>query len=162
MSRSTLMPWLRGSRPAAPGPTVAGLVVRVVVMLAGVVLLVHGSLRGSDDQWPLGPMSQYAMRVERDADVVQIRAYATTAEGQMEVPLTSSGCGIGRSEVEGRLDDYVRRPAMLKLMADGWHRLHPDRPVFTGIRLVRETQQLRGGRLVRGTVSEQLATWDAS
>jgi hypothetical protein len=148
------------SRPAAARPTVAGLVLRVLLMLTGVVLLVHGSLRGSDDQWPLGPMSQYAMRVERDADVVQIRAYATTSAGQMEVPLTSKGCGIGRSEIEGRLDDYVHDPSRLQVLADGWHRLHPDKPVFRSIRLVREIQQLRGGRLVPGVVTEQLAVWD--
>jgi hypothetical protein len=144
-----------GTRPPLPW-----LVVRVLLMLAAIVLLVHGSLRGSDDQWPLGPMSQYAMRVERDADVVQIRAYATTSAGAMEVPLTSRGCGIGRSEVEGRLDDYVRDPAKLQVLADGWHRLHPDKPMFRTIRLVRETQRLRGGRLVPGVVTEQLATWD--
>jgi hypothetical protein len=149
------------SPAAGPRPGVAGLVVRVVVLLAGVVLLVHGSLRGSDDQWPLGPMSQYAMRVERDADVVQIRAYATTVAGSMEVPLTSKGVGIGRSEVEGRLDDYVRDPSKLQVLAEGWHRLHPDKPGFRTVRLVRETQQLRGGRLVPGVVSEQLAQWEA-
>lgn len=147
------------SRAAGTRPSVAGLVLRVVVMLAGVVLLVHGSLRGSDDQWPIGPMSQYAMRVDRDADVVQIRAYATTSAGPMEVPLTSNGCGIGRSEVEGRLDDYVHDPSKLQVLADGWHRLHPDKPVFRTIRLVRETQQLRGGRLVPGVDAEQLALW---
>jgi hypothetical protein len=147
------------TRAAATRPSTAGLVLRVVLLLAGVVLLVHGSLRGSDDQWPLGPMSQYAMRVERDADVVQIRAYATTSAGPMEVPLTSKGCGIGRSEVEGRLDDYVHDPAKLQVLADGWHRLHPDEPEFQSIRLVREIQQLRGGRLVPGVVSEQLAVW---
>jgi hypothetical protein len=140
--------------------SVAGLTVRIVLLLAGVMLLVHGSLRGSDDQWPLGPMSQYAMRVERDADVVQIRAYATTATGPMEVPLTSMGVGIGRSEVEGRLDDYVRDPSKLQVLADGWHRLHPDKPVFQTVRLVRETQRLRGGRLVPGVVTEQLAVWE--
>jgi hypothetical protein len=151
---------LNRSRSTGTRPSVAGLVLRVVLMLAGVVLLVHGSLRGSDDQWPLGPMSQYAMRVERNADVVQIRAYATTSAGPMEVPLTSRGCGIGRSEVEGRLDDYVHDPSRLQVLADGWHRLHPDKPVFLTIRLVREIQQLRGGRLVPGVVTQQLATWD--
>jgi len=45
------------------------------------------------------------------------------------------------------------------VLADGWHRLHPDRPVFQSIRLVREIQQLRGGRLVPGMASEQLAVW---
>lgn len=148
------------SRAAGTRPTVAGLGLRVLLMLAGVVLLVHGSLRGSDDHWPLGPMSQYAMRVERDADVVQIRAYATTSAGPMEVPLTSKGCGIGRSEVEGRLDDYVRDPSRLQVLADGWHKLHPDKPVFLTIRLVREIQQLRGGRLVPGVVTQHLAVWD--
>ena len=149
------------SHATGTAPSVAGLVVRVLLMLTGVVLLVHGSLRGSDDQWPLGPMSQYAMRVERDADVVQIRAYATTSAGPMEVPLTSKGCGIGRSEIEGRLDDYVHDPSRLQVLAQGWHRLHPDRPEFLTIRLVRETQQLRGGRLVPGVVTQQLAVWNA-
>ncbi len=148
------------SRATGTRPSAAGLAIRVVLLLVGVVLLVHGSLRGSDDHWPLGPMSQYAMRVERDADVVQIRAYATTSAGAMEVPLTTKGCGIGRSEIEGRLDDYVRDPSRLQLVADGYHRLHPEKPVFLTIRLVREIQQLRGGRLVPGHVTQQLAVWD--
>ena len=148
------------SRASGTRPSPAGLVVRVVLLLVGAVLLVHGSLRGSDDHWPLGPMSQYAMRVERDADVVQIRAYATTSAGPIEVPLTTKGCGIGRSEIEGRLDDYVRDPSKLQVLADGYHRLHPDKPVFLTIRLVREIQQLREGRLVPGRVTQQLAAWD--
>ena len=37
-----------------------GKVVRVLVALAGIGLLINGSVRASDDAWPFGPMSQYA------------------------------------------------------------------------------------------------------
>src|SRR4029453_18391188 len=40
-----------------------GRIPRLVVVLAGIVLLINGSARGSDDLWPFGPMSQYAMTV---------------------------------------------------------------------------------------------------
>ncbi|HET6987991.1 MAG TPA: hypothetical protein VFI00_15305, partial [Kribbella sp.] len=37
-----------------------GKAVRVLVALAGIGLLINGSVRASDDAWPFGPMSQYA------------------------------------------------------------------------------------------------------
>ena len=47
---------------------------RIAASVLGIGLLLNGSLRMSDDAWPLGPLSQYAFSPAKDATVVITRS----------------------------------------------------------------------------------------
>ena len=61
---------------------------RVLVAVVGIGLLINGSVRATDDAWPFGPMSQYAMSVPDDASITYTRISARTDAGTtVDVPL---------------------------------------------------------------------------
>jgi hypothetical protein len=134
--------------------------VRLVVALVGIALLVHGSVRGTDDLWPFGPMSQYAMVVPHDATVTFTRISALTDAGTtVDVPLNIEGASVARAEIEARTGEIVANPSLLQAVADGWARKHPDRPKYLRLELIRDTTTLVDGRVAGPPSAEVLATW---
>jgi hypothetical protein len=137
-----------------------GRTIRVAVALAGIVLLVHGSVRGTDDLWPFGPMSQYAMTVADDAAITYTRISAQTDAGStVDVPLNIEGAGVARAEIEARTGEIVADPSLLQAVADGWARKHPEKPKYVRLELIRDTTTLVGGQVDGPPTSEVLATW---
>lgn len=137
-----------------------GRVVRVLVAVAGIALLVDGSAFGSDDRWPFGPMSQYAMTVPHDTTIDYTRISALTDAGTtVDVPLNIEGAGVARAEIEARIPQIVADPSLLQSVADGWARKHPDRPRYVRLDLIRDTTTLTGGRVAGPPVSTVLASW---
>jgi hypothetical protein len=137
-----------------------GLIVRVAVALAGIGLLINGSVRATDDVWPFGPMSQYAGAVANDASITAIRISAqTTAGTTVDVPLDIEGAGIARAEIEARTGEIVSDPSKLQAVADGWARKHPDKPKYLKLELIRDTTTLVKGHVQGPPTSEVLATW---
>src|SRR5436309_11879321 len=103
--------------------------VRILVAVAGIGLLINGSVRASDDAWPFGPMSQYAMSVPDDATIDYTRISAVTDAGTtVDVPLNIEGAGVARAEIEARAGEIQKNPSLLHQVADGWARKHPDKP----------------------------------
>jgi len=147
-------------KPATIRLGATGRTVRVVLALIGIVALVHGSVRGTDDLWPFGPMSQYAMTVADDESVTYTRISALTDAGStVDVPLNIEGAGIARAEIEARTSTIVADPSLLQAVADGWARRHPDQPTYVRLELIRDTTTLVGGRVEGPPTSEVLATW---
>ena len=139
----------------------AGKTVRVLVALVGIGLLVNGSVRASDDAWPFGPMSQYAMSVPDDAAITYTRISAVTDAGTtVDVPLNIEGAGVARAEIEARTGEIVKDPSLLQQVADGWARKHPGQPKYVKLELIRDTTQLVKGRVEGPPTSEVLATWE--
>lgn len=112
---------------------------RLVVSVVGIVLLVNGSLRMTDDVWPFGPMSQYAF-VEKPGDVVVVtRVDAVLADGvRTELPLTAGQTGISRAEIEAQIPAIEKDPALLSAVVDGWHVHHPTGPQPVLVRLYQD------------------------
>jgi len=136
-----------------------GLVVRAVVSVVLLAALVHGSIGGSDDWWPFGPMSQYAMTVTDDDRIVSTYLTADTLDGQqVRLPLSSTGCGIGRAEIEGAAGSIVADPSRLQIVADSCERLHPGAPRYVRVYLVQDTTVLDHGRPARPT-TDILTSW---
>ena len=134
--------------------------VRLAVALVGIGLLVNGSVRASDDAWPFGPMSQYAMTVPDDASITYTRISAQTDAGTtVDVPLNIEGAGIARAEIEARTGEIVANPSLLQTVADGWAKKHPDKPKYVKLELIRDTTQLVEGRVAGPPTPEVLATW---
>ncbi|WP_371401173.1 hypothetical protein OHA10_24845 [Kribbella sp. NBC_00662] len=139
----------------------AGKAVRVLVAVAGIGLLINGSVRASDDAWPFGPMSQYAMSVPDDAKIDYTRISAVTDAGTtVDVPLNIEGAGVARAEIEARTGEIVKNPSLLQQVADGWARKHPDKPKYVKLELIRDTTQLVKGRVEGPPTSQVLATWE--
>ncbi|MET9310394.1 hypothetical protein ABZX12_01065 [Kribbella sp. NPDC003505] len=137
-----------------------GKTVRVLVAVAGIGLLINGSVRATDDAWPFGPMSQYAMSVPDDAKIDYTRISAQTDAGTtVDVPLNIEGAGVARAEIEARSGEIVKDPSLLQQVADGWARKHPDQPKYVKLELIRDTTQLVKGRVEGPPTSQVLATW---
>ena len=138
-----------------------GKTVRVLVAVAGIGLLINGSVRATDDAWPFGPMSQYAMSVPDDAKIDYTRISAQTDAGTtVDVPLNIEGAGVARAEIEARSGEIVKDPSLLQQVADGWARKHPDQPKYVKLELIRDTTQLVKGRVEGPPTSQVLATWE--
>lgn len=136
-----------------------GLVVRAVLSVVLLAALVHGSIGGSDDWWPFGPMSQYAMTVTDNDRIVATYLTADTVDGQrVRLPLSSTGCGIGRAEIEGQAGSIVANPSRLQIVAESCERLHPAAPRYLRVYLVQDTTVLDHGRPGRPT-TDILVTW---
>jgi hypothetical protein len=134
---------------------------RVLVAVVGIVLLINGSVRASDDAWPFGPMSQYAGSVPDDAKIDFTRVSAVTDAGTtVDVPLNIEGAGVARAEIEARAGEIVKDPSLLQQVADGWARKHPDKPKYVKLELIRDTTQLVKGRVVGPPTPQVLATWE--
>ena len=137
-----------------------GRIVRLVVVLAGIALLINGSARGTDDLWPFGPMSQYAMTVPANSAIDYYRISALTDAGTtVDVPLSIEGAGIARADIEARQGEIIANPSLLQAVADGWARQHPDKPKYVRLELIRDTTTLVDGRVSGPPTSKVLAVW---
>jgi hypothetical protein len=132
---------------------------RVLVSLVGVGLLLHGSLRMSDDVWPFGPLSQYAFSPPDDATIVITRVEGQFADGRRaDLPLNVRTVGISRAEIEARIPAIETDPSLLRSVADGWSRRHRDAPALEQLWLVQDETRLVEGRPAAAQLLE-LATW---
>lgn len=150
---------LTGEPRRLPAGSVA---VRVAALLAVCGLAGYGTVRGNDDQWPFAPMSQFAFRVGPDDSIRSTYLLAWQADGQqVRVPLSTTGVGIGRAEIEGQLPDIERDPSLLGSVAVAARRLHPEWPAYVRLELRQQVTPLHRGRLGRPH-DVVLATWTPS
>ena len=139
--------------------TRTGLAWRIAVAVAGIVLLLNGSLRMSDDVWPFGPLSQYAFSPEPDATIVVTRVEGRLVDGRrIDLPLRVGTAGISRAEIEARIPEITADPSLLRSVVDGWTARNTDEPAVQQVWLVQDETRLVQGR--RGTTRLiELATW---
>ena len=134
---------------------------RFIVVAACLVVLTVAQLTDTDDFFPLSRLSQYAFAPGRDGVVNSTYILADTEEGeQVRVPLNAKGVGIGRAEVEGQLDRIIDDPALLQAIANGWASLHPDKPQYEQLFLMRDSYQLVDGRPSGKRETVELARWE--
>jgi hypothetical protein len=115
---------------------------------------------GSEDMFPAGPMTQYAFYVDPNGEVISTVVEAdTTAGTHVRVRLSEGGTGIRRASIEGRLPKILEDPSLLRAVAVGQQRLHPDKPQFVRLYVVNEVTPLVDGRV--GDVERRvLVTYD--
>ncbi len=132
---------------------------RIAGAVLGIGLLLNGSLRMSDDVWPFGPLSQYAFSPSDNDTIVITRVEGQLTDGRrIDLALRSGVSGIGRAEVEARIPQITADPSLLRSVADGWMRNHPDQPRIEQVWLVQDRTRLVGGRAGPKELIE-LATW---
>jgi hypothetical protein len=125
-------------------------------VLAG---LAYGTVWGTDDLFPLGPLTQYAFAADPDGTVPDLYIEAdTTAGTRVKVRLSPDGVGIVRAEVEGQLDEIRRDPSRLQAIADAHRRLHPEEPAYVHLYLRIRHTRLHDGVAV-GDTTEDVTEW---
>jgi hypothetical protein len=143
---SRLSPVSRAWRLGATGAVLGGLLL--------------ASAYGTNDDFPLGPMTQFAFYIPSNGGTINAQwLEADTAGGRhVMVPTDAGDSGLKRAEVEGQISRLVHDPALLQGIADAQRRLHPGASPYTRIYLVKQIKTLRDGR-VRSTRMLTLATW---
>ncbi|MFG2090733.1 MULTISPECIES: hypothetical protein [unclassified Spirillospora] len=119
------------------------------------------SAYGSNDHFPLGPMTQFAFSVQDDGGTISsFWLEADTADGEhVELSRSAVGTGMKRAEIEGQMSRIVRDPSLLQGIAEGQHRLHPGGPELTRIYVVQEIKTLKHGKVV-STMRQNRVVWD--
>ena len=133
---------------------------RIAASVIGIGLLLNGSLRMSDDVWPVGPLSQYAFSPAKDATIVITRVEGLLADGRrIDLPLRVETAGISRAEIEARIPEITADPSLLRSVADGWSSRHRGEPPLLRIWLVQDQTRLVDGR-VGPTRLVEIAAWE--
>jgi hypothetical protein len=133
---------------------------RVRLAVSGLVfaVLLVGTVRGADDDFPFGPFRMYSTRQSLDGVTSWYRIEAVTETGQV-VFLPGAAYGMRRAELEGQIPRFVAHPALLGELAVAYERRRPGKPRLVEIRLVKRKQQLQDGRPVGPQADEVVATW---
>lgn len=133
---------------------------RLAVVVLGLVVLLYGSLAGTDDLFPFGPLRQYDGPYDIDGTIVSTSLEADTSTGErIEVPLEHDSVGVGRADIEGRLDRIRAHPALLGALAEAWAVLRPDRPELRRLHVVQDVTRLRNGRPVGPPDTRTVVSW---
>jgi hypothetical protein len=141
--------------------TTRGRAIRVLVTLLGGVLLLAGTLWGSDDHFPFGPFRMYARANPPNDPAPDTRVEGVDATGAV-VALTHGNTGIRRAEIEGQQERYATDPALLREVADAYANRNPAAPELVEVRIVIRWYGIRDSRPT-GSYSEETAVrWRAS
>ncbi|GAA3210401.1 hypothetical protein [Actinocorallia longicatena] len=139
----------------------AGRTWRAVVLLTLVGTLFYTSSKGSDDDFPLGPMTQFAFSVKSSGGEIHSRwMEADTADGRhVKLSWDAAGSGLKRAEVEGQVNRMQRDPSLLQGIADRLNRTRAGGDRITRLYVVHDIRTLEKGKVVKETMSNQVV-WD--
>jgi hypothetical protein len=149
-----------GERPE-PALSTAGRRIRLGTTLMGAVLLLAGTIWGSDDHFPFGPFRMYAGVNAPDDDAPDTRVEAVDAAGAT-VLLTERNTGIRRAEIEGHEAAFVADPTQLDSIATAYERRHPDSARLTRVSLVIRWHDIENGQITGGWHDEVKASLERS
>ena len=122
---------------------------RSAVLVAGTLLVIWGSVFGTDNAWPFGPMSQFAFRAGPNDGIHSVFLQVRNTEGRVfVVPLSPGQVGTGRAEVEGQMTRIRANPALLRDLAQSYHRIHPKEPPLEQLWLRDRITEFHQGRKV--------------
>jgi hypothetical protein len=138
--------------------TPRGRLIRLFATFVGAVLLLAGTVVGTDDDFPFGPFKMYSTTDKLDAPVADTRVQAVDASGRQWV-LSDGETGIRRAEIEGQMDSFTADPARLSVVADAYTRRNPGAPKLTELSVVVRWHELHGGRPTGGYHDETKVVW---
>ncbi len=138
--------------------TLLGRRARLLAATVVFALLVLGTWRGDDDQFPFGPFRMYASTQSLDAPTTWLVVAADDADGN-HLALGESDSGLRRAELEGQAGQFTADPSRLAAIAAVYHHRHPSAPVLVDVQLVQRSQPMRGGLPAGATTDAVIATW---
>jgi hypothetical protein len=136
-----------------------GRTVRLSLMLAAAVLLLCGTLFGSDDMFPFGPFHMYSNYYPPNGVITSTAVVAQTAAGRTRF-VTQADTGLARGDIEGELSEFEADPNRLGDLAQAFHSRFPNASPFIDVKLVQKRWQLRDRRVV-GQSTVTLVEWHA-
>ncbi|GIH06354.1 hypothetical protein Rhe02_44210 [Rhizocola hellebori] len=135
-----------------------GRAVRLAATLIAGVLLLAGTLWGSDDHFPFGPFLMYAGVNPPNEPAPDPRIEGTTLDGVV-IQLGEKQTGLRRAEVEGQQESFVKEPSRLQEVVDAYNRRNPQGPTLSEIRYVMREHEIKTSRPTGKWHDEILATW---
>ncbi len=135
-----------------------GRAIRLVMSALVAVALLAGTVAGDDVHFPFGPFRMFSTTDRIDAPVNSTRVEAVDASGRSFV-LADKLSGLRRAEIEGHAALFKKDPALLRHVAEAYHRRLPDRPRLTRVTVVVRRYALRGGVPTGAHEDTVLATW---
>lgn len=155
-------PPLTGPAPAADRCPPRRRAVQTLVTLALAVLLGLGTVVGDDHWYPVGPFRMYSTATKPDGFVVAMSLQVRAEDGVwVPISLTPRNVGVNRAEVEGRIGAIVADPTLLRDLAEAHARMHPDDPLWTGVRLVSNRTAIKDSRPTGAVETAVVSTWTA-
>ncbi|SBT54396.1 hypothetical protein [Micromonospora narathiwatensis] len=135
--------------------------VRLGATVLGLALLLAGTVRGTDDDFPFGPFRMYSTSDPPDAPAPDTRVEGVDRTGAV-VSLGQDATGIRRAEIEGQQSRYVGDPALLRQVADAYTERHPTAPALVEVRIVVRWYDIQGGRPTGRWTDETAVRWMAT
>jgi hypothetical protein len=140
--------------------TPRGRAVRLGVTALGLALLLVGTVRGADDDFPFGPFRMYSTSDPPDAPAPDTRVEGVDRTGAV-VELGQDATGIRRAEIEGQQGRYAADPTLLRQVADAYAERHPAAPALVQVRIVIRWYGIRDGRPTGRWTDETAVRWQA-
>jgi hypothetical protein len=135
--------------------------VRLGAAALGLALLLAGTVRGTDDDFPFGPFRMFSTSDPADAPAPDTRVEGVDRAGAV-VDLGQNATGIRRAEIEGQQGRYAADPALLREVADAYAERHPGAPELVEVRIVIRWYGIRQGRPTGRYTDETTVRWQAS
>ena len=134
---------------------------RVALLGALAVAYLAGSVVGDDHWWPFGPWRMFSTSTAPTGAVTVSAIQVLTADRDdwQDVALHPWRVGLNRAEVEGRHDQIVANPEILRTLAEANARLRRDDQRWTGVRLVRRSTVLENRAPTGETRERVVAEW---
>jgi hypothetical protein len=146
------------TRPAQIKP--GGRRLRLALVAAAAVLLLSGTLFGSDDMFPFGPFHMYSNYYPPNGVITSTAVVALTASGHT-VFVTQRDTGLARGDIEGELPAFKANPNRLGDLAASYHQRFPNASPFIDMRLIQKRWTLHNREVVATNVVT-LVEWHAS
>ncbi|MFD2766806.1 hypothetical protein [Micromonospora eburnea] len=141
--------------------TTRGRAVRLGATVLGLALLLAGTVRGTDDDFPFGPFRMYSTSDPPDAPAPDTRVEGVDRTGAV-VALDQNATGIRRAEIEGQQSRYVDDPTRLRRVAEAYAERHPAAPALVEVRIVVRWYDIQGGRPTGRWTDETAVRWQAT
>jgi len=132
--------------------------IRVLVTLAGALLLVVGTLWGTDDDFPFGPFRMYSTAPDPNGAAKDTRVEGVDVNGRT-VGLNEANSGIRRAEIEGQEGAYVSDPSRLSQVAAAYAEHTPGAAPLRSVRIVVRWHAVKHSRPTGTWTDQVIAEW---
>ncbi len=136
-----------------------GMSVRLLVPVVVALLLVLGTWKGQDDNFPFGPFRMYSTKQELDGEVRSLQLWGLRHCGGWTNLDIEENFALRRADLEGQLGKLAVKPTVLLAeLEPTYQRLHPGGFPFAALELRDRIYDLEDGK----PISERfriLGTW---
>ena len=132
--------------------------IRVALTLAGALLLVVGTLWGTDDDFPFGPFRMYSTAPDPNGAAKDTRVEGVDVNGRT-VGITEANSGIRRAEIEGQQAAYESDPSRLSQVATAYAEHTPGAPPLRSVRIVVRWHGVKHSRPTGTWTDQVIAEW---